>query len=99
MLVWQAQQSATISQLRIETGAWQLGQEQIEMLSSISIVSEELIRTAPSAIEGVSETAGVKAVSGEVSDVSSTGNGPGESKSKRGISTGWERLSTFNEDE
>ena len=69
------------------------------MLSSISIVSEELIRTAPSAIEAVSETAGVKAVSGEASDVSSTGNGSVELKSKRGISTGWERVSTFNEDE
>lgn len=69
------------------------------MSSSISIVSEELIRTAPSSIEEVSEAAGVKAVSGEASDVSSTGNGPVALKSKRGISTDWERLSTSNEDE
>ena len=69
------------------------------MLSSISIVSEELIRTAPSAIEWVSEATGVKAASGEVSDVSSTGNGPVALKSKRGISTDWERLPTSNEDE
>ena len=98
MLVWQAQQSATNSQLRTETGAWQLGQEQIEILSSIRIVSEDAIKLALSEIGEVSGEAAATDFSRSAEDVSNTGNGPSELKSKRGTSAELERLSTFNEE-
>ena len=69
------------------------------MVSTIRIVSEGAIRLALSAIGEVCGEVGATDISGTAGDVSNTGNGLPELKSKRGISTGWERLSTFNEDE